>query len=486
MLLLTLRASPMQKRSGVVLRRDGALRVAIAVLPKLWRETVPRDQVSAWTVEWDQDALTATVHEGDVLTVRISGEHSERKAALLESLAVECRNDDDAEQVLFAPAPIDRLPRAAPVAAFDAAAIDLMQLADLAGIDPTEAIAGDFDASLTELDWLLPFLHRRFVHNVADAMRHARRGYTERRESLDTLRGRPRGESLALAIATGVPVVECEFEEFEFATPLLRAIASALEAVARASLPTMFRHSDSLRGIAAESSSMAIGLRNRIAEVPALSAHDATRVARSLRVHRLERAWEPALRLIEPILLRAAPAPSSTTDSPIRAESLSAAEGGRYLRVELPTWKVWQALLTAAARSLGTLRPSGAHPPWDKLQNDLAPDIDLLWNGRRAVIDAKYKHFDRGLSVSDAYQMFAYSHLVRGHPPSRHLFLMYPDPAGEIRARGYRRMPQYLPGDQPRLGLVPLRWPSRSDLADPAAYREVLRDQFARSIASMA
>ena len=76
--------------------------------------------------------------------------------------------------------------------------------------------------------------------------------------------------------------------------------------------------------------------------------------------------------------------------------------------------------------------------------------------------------------------------LVRGHPPSRHLFLMYPDPAGEIRARGYRRMPQYLPEDQPRLGLVPLRWPSRSDLADPAAYREVLRDQFARSIASMA
>ena len=484
---ITLRASPMQKLSGIALRNDGTLRVAIAVLPKLWREAKPAAQCSAWAIDWRSDALSATIHEGDTLTVRVSGQHAERKADMLGSLTVECGAHLDAEEILFAPAPepVDSAAHPQPRTDADSAALDLMQLADLAQIDPLHALAGDFGANSIDLDWLLPFLHRRFVHGVSDAMRHARRGYVERRETLDTMRGRPRGESLALALATGVAAVECEYEEFEFATPLLRAIATGLEAVARASLSPTLAGSRVLQQVAAESKSLAIGLRNRIAEVPALPTRDALRIARTARLHRLERVWDPALRLIDPILQRTALVASQDFDTIHLSDALSEQGGGKFLRIEIPTWQVWQALLTNAARSIGTVEPSKADPPWSNLTDDSRPDIDLRWTDRRFIIDAKYKHFDRSVSVADAYQMFAYSHLVQGEPKVHDLFLAYPDCASATASEGHRRMPQHRATEDVRLSIVPLPWPTRSDLADPKVYRTLLESKLRARLSAM-
>ena len=484
---ITLRASPMQKLSGIALRNDGTLRVAVAVLPKLWREAKPANECSAWAINWSDDALVATLHEGDTITVRLSGEHAERKADMLNSLTVECGANSDAEEILFAPAPVpaSSASHPQPRADFDSAALDLMQLADLAQIDPLHALAGDFGANSIDLDWLLPFLHRRFVHGVSDAMRHARRGYVERRETLDTMRGRPRGESLALALATGVAAVECEYEEFEFATPLLRAIATGLEAVARASLSPTLAGSRVLQQVDAESKSLAIGLRNRIAEVPALPTRDALRIARTARLHRLERVWDPALRLIDPILQRNALVASQGFDTIHLTDALSEQGGGKFLRIEIPTWQVWQALLTNAARAIGTVEPSKADPPWWTLTDNSRPDIDLRWTDRRFIIDAKYKHFDRSVSVADAYQMFAYSHLVHGEPKSRDLFLIYPDCQGLTGEGDYRRMPQYAASDRVQLSVVPLPWPRRPELGDPQRYRDLLVTKLGHRLSAM-
>jgi len=480
---ITLRASPMQKLSGIALRNDGTLRVAIAVLPKLWRKTQPAADCSAWSIDWNNDALTAAIHEGDTLTIRVSGEQAERKADMLSSLTVECGSNPDAEEILFAPAPVPvgSGSHPQPRTNFEPAALDLMQLADLAQLDPLNALAGDFGANSIDLDWLLPFLHRRFVHGVSDAMRHARRGYVERRETLDTVRGRPRGESLALALATGIAAVECEFEEFEFATPLLRAIATGLETVARASLS----HSGVLQQVTAESKSLAIGLRNRIAEVPALPARDALRIARTARLHRLERAWDPALRLLDPILRQTALVASESFDTTHLTDALSEQGSGKFLRIEIPTWKVWQNLLTNAARSIGTVESSKTDPPWSNLTGVPNPDIRLRWNERRFIIDAKYKHFDRSVSIADAYQMFAYSHLVQGEPRVHDLFLAYPDCASATAIEGHRRMPQHRATEDVRLSIVPLPWPTRGDLAAPAEYRTLLESKLRARLSAM-
>ena len=467
---ITLRASPMQKLSGIAMRNDGTHRVVIAVLPKLWRASELARQPSAWAINWSNDTLTATMHEGDTLTVHISGEDAERKTALLDSLAKECDTNTDPGQILFATAPADSAARAEPCTDFGSAALDLMQLADLAKIDPLNALAGDFGANLVDFDWLLPFLHRRFVHGVSDAMRHARRGYIERRETLDTFRGRPRGESLALALATGIAAVECEFEEFEFATPLLRAIATGRETVARASLSRPLSRSVVLQQVAAESKSLAIGLRNRIAEVPALPTRDALRIARTARLHRLERAWNPALRLIDPILQQSALVAAEGSDTTHLTDALSEQGHGKFLRIEIPTWKVWQNLLATAANSIGAVDPSKTDPPWANLTGVPTPDIDLRWKDRRFIIDAKYKHFDRTVDIADAYQMFAYSHLLQGEPKVHDLFLAYPDCASATASEGHRRMPQHKTTDDVHLNVVPLPWPTRSDLAEPGKY----------------
>jgi McrBC 5-methylcytosine restriction system component len=471
---ITLRASPMQKLSGVALRNDGSLRVAIAVLPKLWRDSKPTDQCRAWAVDWIYESLTAAIHEGDTLTVRVCGDHAEHKVSLLDSLARECGAARSAEKVLFAPVPVDDAPHAEPIADFESAALDLMQLADLAAIDPLNAAAGDFGANSCDFDWLLPFLHRRFVQSVAVAMRHARRGYVERRERLDSIRGRPRGESLALALETGVASLDCDFEEFEFATPLLRAIATGLETVARAQLAPVLTRSAALRQVADESRGMAIALRNRIAEVPRLPAHEALRVARTARLHRLERAWDSSLRLIDPILLQKALIAADRSDTANLTEAFRNHGGGKFIRIEIQTWDVWQRLLTSAARALGIVEPSRVDPPWSNLTALPKPDIHLRWNDRRFIIDAKYKHFDRQVDPGDAYQMFAYSHLVHGEPKVRDLFLAYPDCSNAKADAEHRRMPQRRPVENVQLSVVPLPWPTRAELVEPDHYRATL------------
>jgi hypothetical protein len=464
---LTLRASPMQKLSGVVLRSDPPLRVAIAVLPKLWRPKVPSDQACAWLSNWSGDTLAATIYEGDTLSVSVSGEHAQRKLAMLEDLCRDCANKDAREKVLFEPAPIDDLVHNAPSTDFDAAALDLVLLSELAAIDPSTAITGEFSANPIAADWLLPFLHRRFVQLVSVAMRHARRGYAERREMLDTVRGRPRGNSLALSLESGVPAVECDFEEFEFATPLLRAIVAGLEEIARSTVSLKIARSPTLHRILEENKSRSIGLRNRLGAVPALPAPDAIRVARAMRLNRLERAWNPALRLIDPILERKALAASAAPEPSQVIDALSENSVGRFLRIEVETWDVWQKLLTNAASSIGEIRDFGADPPWKELGQGPRPDIDLQWNERRLILDAKYKHFDGRADVADAYQMFAYSHLMRGAPKAKDLFLLYPDRGMALATEGYRRMPQLHSTDEVRLSLVPLPWPTRDDLRTP-------------------
>ena len=492
---LTLHASPMQKLSGIVLRQQESLRVAITVLPKMWRPAAHLQNSRNWTLEWSSGSLSAVLYEGDVVTVEISGDHLEQKHALLESLMTECGATGAAEKVLFSPTPTPRQREPLPANNFEEAAIDLMRLADLAGIEPLDATAGEFYAAPVEIEWLLPFLHRRFVRAVTNALRHARRGYVEQREILDTIRGKPLGESLARALATRVPAVECEFEVFEYATPLLRTIAAGLEAVARASLPAGLPRAALVAQVAADNTAQAISLRHQISEVPTMPARDAIRIARTARLHRLERAWEPALRVIDPILRRnGALADFDLTASQL-AEALAEQGSSRFLRVEIPTAQVWENLLRASARTLGTLLDGAVHPPWEGgVVGDPKPDIDLvvqdhmdiaLPDRTRLIMDAKYKPMTRGVDIADAYQMFAYSHLMKDEPKVSSLFLVYPDPCAMNHSAGYRRMPQRHDGPM-RLNVVSLAWPSRNDLATPDAYKVELVSALARRITAMA
>jgi hypothetical protein len=485
---ITLHASPSQRRCGIAVRAKGDLQLTAVILPKPWRSGAAVSSNSALAVAWTESRLCLTLHEGD--RVRIDFAPDDARAAdrrevaegLVSPAAAPADPSSGQDIPLFVfSAPISAVETISPRESVDVDAIvDLFRLCELAGVDPIAQSSGDLGALPVNDDWLLAYLQNRFIQSTLSALRQARRGYVERRERLSTIRGRPLGGSLAIALATGEAVVECDFEEFEYATPLLRTIAACLDSVTR----TKPSGSDALRARMDKNRRDAASLRIQLAEVRSFEPAGALLFARRHRLSRLERPWVQAFSLAPAILRRNALLGQPDAITALSADIAGAESAKDSLRIELDTAVIWEKLLRDSAQRIGVLQQASCESPWDGCVDQPRPDIAFEWPRTDAaepiILDAKYKFFDGKPTPEDAYQMFAYSHLTKlDGREARRLFLGYVDAGANAIARGYLRLPRYSRDDK-LLGLLPLPWPARSELSEPEAYRARLSGELER------
>jgi hypothetical protein len=487
---VTLHASPSQRRCGIVVRAKGDLQLTAVVLPKPWRSRASLGSNSAQAVEWTGARLCLTLYEGDRIRIEFpsddarAADRREIAEGLVSQHQAQAVASSEQEQPLFAfSTPTNTVAASGPRESVDVDAIvDLFRLCELSGIDPISRSAGDLGALPVEAAWLLAYLQTRFNQSTADSLRHARRGYVERRERLSTMRGRPRGSSLAVALATGEAVVECDFEDFEYSTPLLRTIAACLDAVIR----TQPSGSNALRARMEKNRRDATSLRIQLAEVRSFEAAEALLFARRHRLSRLERPWVQAFGLAPAILRRSALLGQSDHPTALSAGLVGAESAQDSLRIELDTAVIWQELLKDSAQRIGSLRKASCDSPWDNCLEPPRPDITFEWprtdTAEPIILDAKYKFFDAKPTAEDAYQMFVYSHLAKlGGREARRLFLGYVD-AGAHATVGrhlHSRLPRYS-RDNKFLGLLPLPWPARAELSEPEVYRTRLCGELER------
>jgi hypothetical protein len=475
---ITLHASPSQRRCGIAVRAKGDLQLTAVILPKPWRSSAAVSSNSALAIAWTGSRLCLTLYEGD--RVRIDFAPDDARAAdrrevaegLVSPAAAPADPPSEQDIPLFAfSAPISAVETISPRESVDVDAIvDLFRLCELAGVDPIAQSSGDLGALPVKDAWLLAYLQNRFIQSTLSALRQARRGYVERRERLSTIRGRPRGDSLAIALATGEAVVECDFEEFEYSTPLLRTIAACLDSVTR----TKPSGSDTLRARIAKNCRDATSLRIQLSEVRSLEPWAALLFARRHRLSRLERPWAQAFCLAPAVLRRSAFLGRSDALSALPADLVGAETTQDSLRIELDTALIWERLLRGSAQRIGALRLASCESPWDGLVGQPRPDIAFEWPRTAAaepiILDAKYKLFDGRPTPEDAYQMFAYSHLAKlGMQEARRLFLGYVADQHDSAARTHWRLPRYARQDKV-LGLLPLPWPTRRDVISGRAY----------------
>jgi hypothetical protein len=490
---ITLHASPSQRRCGIVVRAKGELQLTAIVLPKPWRSRARLGSNSADIATWTGTRLCITLHEGDRVRIEFPSDDAratdrrEIAEGLVSQVPAQAAASTEQEQPLFAfSTPTDEVDAISSRESVDADAIvDLFRLCELSGVDPIARSIGDLGALPVEAAWLLAYLQTRFNQSTADALRHARRGYVARRERLSTMRGRPRGESLAVALATGEAVLECDFEEFEYSTPLLRTIAACLDAVIR----TRPSGGDALRARMERNRRDAASLRIQLAEVRSFEPAGALLFARHHRLSRLERPWAQAFHLAPAILRR-----NALLGQPDARAALPADIGGSdsaqdSLRIELDTAVIWEKLLRNSAKRIGSLQKASCVSPWDGCLDQPKPDIAFEWpqpdGAEPIILDAKYKLFDGRPTPADAYQMFAYSHLAKlGGREARRLFLGYVNGGFDANARTHLRLPRYSRDDK-LLGLLPLPWPARSELSEPEVYRTRLCGELERLLRAL-
>jgi len=485
---ITLHASPSQRRCGIAVRAKGDLQLTAVVLPKPWRSGAAIRSNSALAVAWTGSRLCLTLHEGDRIRIDFApddaraADRREVAGGLVSPALASADPSSEQEIPLFAfSAPVSAVETISPRESVDVdAVVDLFRLCELAGVDPIAQSAGDLGALPVKDAWLLAYLQARFVQCTSNALRQARRGYVERRERLSTIRGRPRGDSLAVALATGEAVVECDFEEFEYSTPLLRTIAACLDSVIR----TQPSGSAALRARIESNCRDAASLRIQLAEVRSFESAAALLFARRHRLSRLERPWAQAFCLAPAVLRRSALLGQSDALSALSADLVGAENAQDSLRIELDTALVWEQLLRGSAQRIGVLHSASCESPWDGLVGQPKPDIAFEWprtaDAEPIILDAKYKLFDGRPKPEDAYQMFAYSHLADlGGREARRLFLGYVAARHGATPRTHRRLPRYSRGDR-LLGLLPLPWPDRNELSTPDTYRLRLGDELER------
>jgi hypothetical protein len=475
---ITLHASPSQRRCGIAVRAKGDLQLTAVVLPKPWRSSAAIRSNSALAVAWTGSRLCLTLHEGD--RIRIDFAPDDARAAdrrevaegLVSPALAPADPSSEQEIPLFAfSAPVSAVETISPRESVDVdAVVDLFRLCELASVDPIAQSAGDLGALPVKDAWLLAYLQTRFIQSTSNALRQARRGYVERRERLSTIRGRPRGDSLAVALATGEAVVECDFEEFEYSTPLLRTIAACVDSVTR----TQPSGSAALRARIESNCRDATSLRIQLAEVRSFEPAAALLFARRHRLSRLERPWAQAFCLAPAVLRRSALLGQSDALSALSADLVGAENAQNSLRIELDTASIWEQLLRGSAKRIGAWQSASCESPWDGLTGQPKPDIAFEWprtaDAEPIILDAKYKLFDGRPTPEDAYQMFAYSHLAKmGAQEARRLFLGYVADQHDSAARTHWRLPRYARQDKV-LGLLPLPWPTRQDLSSGHAY----------------
>ena len=286
---------------------------------------------------------------------------------------------------------------------------------------------------------LQPVLMDLFIRLLGESMRDFRRGYREREDPLPFLRGRPREDDLQLFEAARGGVVRCRFDEFMRATPLNIALVSALE-VCIGHLAADDWWGPRLRG----SQASAVAIRRALADVPSAPRSLARRLLREsanrVRGTRLEQTATLAAALL------------------LEDSDLENLAGESSVEIRTRTSRLWEDLVASGCSSVAArfVRPGGDQSsgfkspgPWSGIGSEtLQPDILAWLKDEIVVLDAKYKVGDQPLSSADAYQAFAYSHLVMGSTRDgterspRVVAMVYPSVSTRTELRGPNlRMP---------------------------------------------
>lgn len=449
---LWIKASPRGTRSGFAVLPDGVGgRVTITVLPKAWSDTAHISR------EYEHAPGTTThvvLHETEIAALSTS--HA-AAGALTISLVDSTR--DQADLLALVTRPDD--PYLAPAVEGDPfrALIDLMLLAERGSLATSPlTFEGAFSPSLLRL-----LMQERLISVVEGLIFRVRLRYSERTETLGAPRGRLREDSLLYSLATGTPRIRSTFDELTTDTLLLQVVASALRVVGSDRLP---------RKIAALRPGLqtrAVHLLRYLSEVTLIERERAILVADSLWLGPLDQIWKPAIDAALPVLRHWAIEPE-TGDSAVDA-----------LLVQVSTEKFWeQCLEMSLGSAFGTLavgRDSqisegiSVPAPWvppvaDGQLVELTtsfPDFMLRSGQHIVVADAKYKlGAGRAPASSDAYQLFAYSHLATlGGRLSDLAVLLYPTRAG---GQAKQAQLERLMDRRYSIWLVRVPFPSRTDI----------------------
>lgn len=448
---LWIKASPRGTRSGFAVLPDGAGgRVTVTVLPKPWLSRPRRVQDY---MHPPGSTTHVIMHETTLVSISTSAAST---GALAMSLAESSRTQAD---LLTLGSPT-KDPFCDPISSGDPFGhlIDLMLLAERGSLlnSPLR-----FEGALAPA--ILRLLsHERLLTAVESLIFRARPRYTEFTETLAIPRGRLNTKSLLLSVATGMPRVQSTFDELSTDTSLLQIMASALRVISADRLPPKIV---ALRpGIQAR----AVQLLRLLAGVTFIERERAILVAERLWLGPLDQIWKPALDAALPVL----------RDWAVMPESGS--EDTEALLVHVSTEKFWEQCLELALEStFGGLAVSRnaqvtedikVPAPWvprtahaaEPSEPDTTsfPDF-MLRSGKHVVVaDAKYKLGTGGApSSSDAYQLFAYSHLATlGGQTADLAAILYPARTGRrpeqleferMRDRRYPLWLAYLPFPRP-------------------------------------
>ncbi len=280
-----------------------------------------------------------------------------------------------------------------------------------------EESAGQFlDAARAahEIDPLALLAELDFVNEMHRLQHRIRKGYVPEEDRLAAIRGRITDRGVLEYEMTGIPLLECRFDEFVEATPLFRVLVTALDVVASGTLrSTLGIGTEGLFGSGSEVHPMT--MREQLRSIPSLPLPVARATADRLRLTRLQQEWQRPLDLARRIL---------------RAESVETGEAtqeGSMTVWTVDTPKVWESILEQAFEAAGVAvsTQQGMKPPWQGLGSERRPDLTVrLPEVGTVIVDAKYKLGTPGSSTADQYQLFAYSLINKVRPDA--VALVYP------------------------------------------------------------
>jgi hypothetical protein len=274
-----------------------------------------------------------------------------------------------------------------------------------------------------EIDPLALLAELDFVHEMHRLQHRIRKGYVPEEDRLAAIRGRITDRGVLEYEMTGIPLLECRFDEFVEATPLFRVLVTALDVVSAGGLRSSLGvETDGLFGSMSEVHPTT--MREQLRSIPSLPLPVARATADRLRLTRLQQEWQRPLDLAKRIL---------------RAESVEtgyATQEGSMTVWTVDTAKVWEKVLERAFQAAGVTvsTQQGMNPPWQGLGAERRPDLTVTHEDKTYLLDAKYKLGTPGSSTADQYQMFAYS-LISKVPPDA-VALVYPS-VGEDAVRAY-------------------------------------------------
>lgn len=490
--------SPQQRCAGLAIAAVGGRRLVLTVLPKVWR---PADRPTAVgqlgplsagrTAEltmFEGDSFRMAVQDADVALALVgvcatAGQNAKPAAAASPLLGLDVTVDGPILPVV-------------PVLPAELAHHSLLGLALLAGrLDrasdrpSVQRTTGGFDlasaAGLARDDHQVAHLIRAWalVRALARRIRQTRRDYTQVEGRLGAIRGRVSSAGMLRHAATGAINLDCVFDEFSEATPLLQVVATTLECLAAGEAARGLLRNCS---VAHQVTHVASGLRSYLAGIAPVSRPTAVHLATTIRLPFALHAWSDILRQSRAILLRAPPGP----------EQGQAGDTGAFAW-SVDTAEIWEGLLEdslqsvlsrddlmatqagSASETLGMRCPS----PWAGIgQTRKRPDLQLRRGSDRWVIDAKYKLPNsaglQGLGMDDQYQLYAYS-LLAHDARCTHAAVVRPRLANVSGWKPTSRVLRTAPGGVPPLELHDIRLPFPS----PAASTD--DHQWAEALAAM-